>query len=79
MSQTYNKENSGDDPLSKNLRKLAIEKKKKRKKPKFKYEIKLWKLQLPELFWIIIGTIAQSTIYKNLLVIYKKKTVNNFI
>ena len=34
--------------------------KKKSKKPKFKYELKLWKLQLPDLFWVIIGTIAKA-------------------
>ena len=51
---------SSDDVVSKKTSKPAIEKKKKMKKPKFKYELKLWKLQLPDLFWIIIGTIAQG-------------------
>ena len=54
------KEKSIDDVVSKKTSKPAIEKKKKMKKPKFKYELKLWKLQLPDLFWIIIGTIAQG-------------------
>ncbi len=54
------KKKSSDDVVSKKISKPAIEKKKKMKKPKFKYELKLWKLQLPDLFWIIIGSIAQG-------------------
>ena len=36
------------------------DKKKKRKRPTFKYERKLWKLHKPDLFWLLIGTLCQS-------------------
>jgi ATP-binding cassette, subfamily B (MDR/TAP), member 1 len=48
------------DKVSKNPAVASVEKKKKIKKPKFKYERKLWKLQIPDLLWIIIGAIAQA-------------------
>ncbi len=47
------------DKVSKNPAVASVEKK-KIKKPKFKYERKLWKLQIPDFLWIIIGTIAQA-------------------
>ena len=36
------------------------DKKKKRKRPTFKYERKLWKLHKPDLFWLLIGTLCQA-------------------
>ena len=36
------------------------DKKKKRKRPTFKYERKLWKLHRPDLFWLLIGTFCQA-------------------
>jgi ATP-binding cassette, subfamily B (MDR/TAP), member 1 len=43
---------------SKSLKTLT-EKKKKVKRPTFKYERKLWSLQKSEIFWLIFGTISQ--------------------
>ena len=55
------KETNKEDNFPKIVEKRPkAEKKKKCKKPKFKYELKLWKLQLPEIVWIIIGTIFQA-------------------
>lgn len=54
------KEKEIDDIPQKKESKVLQETKKKFRKPKFKYERKLWRLQLPEdAFWICIGTIAQ--------------------
>jgi ABC-type multidrug transport system ATPase subunit len=64
------KENATFDEVTKNATSSVVEKKKKMKKPKFKYELKLWKIQLPDILLIIIGTIAQ--------VIYLKKCWLNF-
>ena len=50
-----------EEDLPKKINEPIPEKNKKCKKPSFKYELKLWKLQVPDdLFWIIIGTIAQG-------------------
>ena len=40
--------------------KILSETKKKRKKPTFKYERKLWKLHKPDLVWVLIGTFCQA-------------------
>ena len=40
--------------------KILPEKKKKIKKPTFKYERKLWKLHKPDVFWILLGTFCQA-------------------
>jgi ABC-type multidrug transport system ATPase subunit len=54
------KEDEIDDIIHTKESKVLQEPKKKFKKPKFKYERKLWKLQIPEdLFWIVVGTLAQ--------------------
>ena len=52
--------NDDDLILNKISTKILPEKKRKIKKPKFKYERKLWRLHLPDMLWIIIGTIAQA-------------------